>query len=126
MARLRRIANPSQHVCDGISHISRALVSVSSSRLPVPSVRSAASRIQAGSWPLEAGDWQLATDSPAALRHARHVPFEGQLTEAEAAQRELAQEGARAATALAAVAQANLELGCFGFFGDLGGCGHIY
>src|SRR5262245_2640773 len=73
----------------------------------------------AGSWKLEAGS-QL----PAARRHAGDVSLERQLAEAEPAQRELAEEAARAAAALAAVAQPDLELRRLGFFGDLGGSGH--
>src|SRR5262245_26147369 len=45
---------------------------------------------------------------PAALGHSRHVAFERQLPEAEAAQRELPHEAARPAAQVAAVAQANL------------------
>src|SRR5829696_2468907 len=62
---------------------------------------------------------------PAALRHAGDVAFQRQLAEAQAAQRELAQIGARAAAALAAVAQPDLELRRLDFFGDLGGRGHL-
>src|SRR5436190_2091701 len=64
--------------------------------------------------------------SPAALRDAGNVALEGQLAEAEAAQRELAHEAARPAAQLAAVAQPNLELRRLELFRYLRSRGHRY
>src|SRR5258708_9062337 len=65
-----------------------------------------------------------ASSLPAALCHAGNVALEGELAEAETAQRELAEIGARPAAALAPVAQADLELRRLLFFGCLRGTGH--
>src|ERR1051325_643908 len=62
---------------------------------------------------------KIPRDLPRTLRHARHVAFERQLAEAEAAHRELAHVGARTAAQPAAVAQANLVLRRLGFLGNL-------
>src|SRR5258705_5941993 len=61
---------------------------------------------------------------PAALRHTRHVTFERELAEAQAAQRELPHVGARAAAQAAAVAQPDLVLRRLLFLGDLRGRCH--
>src|SRR5215203_5898956 len=63
---------------------------------------------------------------PAALHDAGHVPFEGQLAEAQTAQGELAQEGPRPAAPLAAVAVPDGELELLLFLGDFCGGGHVY
>src|SRR6185436_18460571 len=91
MPRLGRVADSGEHVCDRVSHIS-----VSSCHLP-----DAGSRL------------------PATLGHACDVPLQRELAEAEAAQRELEQVGARAAAAAAAVAQPDLDLRRLRFLGDL-------
>src|SRR4051812_2607456 len=91
MPRLGRVADPGEHVCDRVSHIS-----VSSYQLPVASPR-----------------------LPAGFRHACDVSLQRELAEAEAAQRELAEKRARAAAAPAAVTQPDLELRGLRLFGDL-------
>src|SRR5688500_10285425 len=92
----------------------RSQLSVSSCQSPVPSL--IAVRPAGVHGKLEARNWKL--QLPAALGHAGDVPFERQLAEAEPAQRELPEEGARAAAPLTAVPQADLELRRLGFFGD--------
>src|SRR5580765_5789211 len=62
---------------------------------------------------------------PAALGDARDVAFERELAEAQAAQREFAHVGARAAAQAAAVPQADLEFRRLLFFRDLCSGGHI-
>src|SRR5438874_8751400 len=62
---------------------------------------------------------------PAALRHTGDVAFQRELAETEAAQRELADVGARAAAAATAVAQPDLVLRRLCFFGDLCGRSHV-
>src|SRR5215470_4028044 len=62
--------------------------------------------------------------SPTALCDARYVAFEGELAEAEPAQRELSHIGARTAAQVAAVTQPNLVLRLLVFLRDLGGRGH--
>src|SRR5437870_400624 len=64
------------------------------------------------------------THLPTALCHSRDVPFERQLAETEAAQRELPHVGPRAAAQVAAVAQPNLVFRCLLFFRDFCGSGH--
>src|SRR5438552_11796628 len=64
------------------------------------------------------------THSPTALGDARDVAFEGELPEAQSAQRELSHVGARPATQVAAVAQPDLELRLLLLFRDLCGRGH--
>src|SRR5579871_5360349 len=63
---------------------------------------------------------------PAALRHARDVAFQGELPEAETAERELPHVGARAAAQMAAVAQPDLVFRRLVFLGDLRGRGHSW
>src|SRR4029078_3486299 len=63
---------------------------------------------------------------PATLGHACDVPLQRELAEAEAAQRALAQGGARPGAAAAAVAQPDLELRRLRFLGDLRGRGHEF
>src|ERR1043166_6914957 len=70
-----RVADPREHVGNGISHLCSLWLSAISSQLP------------------------------AALGHARDVALERQLAEAQAAQGELAHVGARAAAQTAAVPQ---------------------
>src|SRR4051812_11074398 len=59
-----------------------------------------------------------ARGSPAALRDAGHVPFERELAEAQAAERELSHVGARPAAQATPVAQPNLEFRRLLFLGD--------
>src|ERR1044071_4404190 len=61
---------------------------------------------------------------PAGLDHARQIALQREQPEADAAEPELAQEGARPAAALAAVAVAHRELGLLEGLGDFGGGGH--
>src|SRR5262245_65795611 len=61
------------------------------------------------------------TTSPTAFRDSRDITFEGELPEAQAAQRELPHIRARAAAQVAAVAEPNLVLRLLLFLRDLGG-----
>src|SRR5258705_7794611 len=93
------------------SVISCSLLSKPKSQIPNPK-----SQIPTESRPVGVGDsgsglWDL----PRALRHARHVAFERQLPEAQAAHRELAHVGARPPAQPAPVAEADLVLGRLGF-----------
>src|SRR6187397_1256042 len=63
---------------------------------------------------------------PAALGHARDVAVERKLPEAQAAQRKLPHVGARPATQVAAVPQANLEFRLLLFFRDLRSRCHLW
>src|SRR5947208_5021704 len=65
------------------------------------------------------------TKLPTTLCHSRDVPFERELTEAEAAQRELPHVGARAAAQVTPVAQSDLVFRRLGFFCDLRGRCHV-
>src|SRR5450759_1957624 len=70
---------------------------------------------------------------PASLGHTRNLAIEGELTEAEAANSELAQERPRPSTTPAAVPVAALKFGRFGLAGlfqldvfrNFCGCGHL-
>src|SRR5687768_10218482 len=64
--------------------------------------------------------------SPRTLGNPGDIPFERQLAEAQPAEGKLPEVGARAAAALAAVAEPHLELRDLGFLRDLGGCGHSF
>src|SRR5688572_9014859 len=52
----------------------------------------------------------MVSSSPARLAHARDLALEGHLAEADAAESELAEEGARPAAAPATIVAAHLEL----------------
>src|SRR5262249_26476376 len=62
---------------------------------------------------------------PTTLRHPGDVPLQRELTEAEAAERELSEIRARTPAAAAAVAQPDLVLRRLGLFGDLRCRGHL-
>src|SRR5215211_3400834 len=67
----------------------------------------------------------ISCSSPRTFRHAGNVALERQLAEAQAAECELPHVCPRTAAAMAAVAQADLELRRLCFFGDLCRCSHV-
>src|SRR5438067_7962073 len=63
-------------------------------------------------------------DLPTSLRDTRNLAGKRELTEADPAQRELAQEAPRSSAVFAAIPQTHFELGRFFFFSDFCGSCH--